>query len=250
MQRRSLTHSRHTSTIDTPATSDTRFEAFRGTFVRGTLATGITTALLGGVLAGGVLTGIAHAAPERPHSPAAEPEAKSEAQSEAQSDAKPQRKPQRNGAITVRERRTAREVIRQQVADLATRQLGDAYRSGAEGPDAFDCSGLTLFAWQSAGVQLTHYSAGQYQQVKRIRPEAAMPGDLVFYLSGGARHVGVYVGDGMLVHASDYGVGVIRTPVRGTPWTNAHFTGFGRVIIPENAIKETVKEIRQRRGRA
>ncbi len=156
----------------------------------------------------------------------------------------------RAGKATARERRNARAEIRRGVAKLAQRQVGDSYAAGAEGPDAFDCSGLTLFAWKSAGVQLTHYSAGQYQQVKRIRPEAAMPGDLVFYLSRGARHVGVYVGDGMLVHASDYGVGVIKTPVRGTPWTNTHFTGFGRVTIPEDAIKETVKEIRQRRGRA
>ncbi len=153
----------------------------------------------------------------------------------------------RAGKATARERRNARAAIRQSVADLALRQEGKAYAAGGEGPNAFDCSGFTLFAWQSAGVQLTHYSAGQYQQVKRISAEAAMPGDLVFYLSRGARHVGVYIGDGQIVHASDYGVGVIVSPVRGTPWTNAHFTGFGRVTIPDAKVEKVVKERRQRR---
>lgn len=246
MQRRSLTNSRHTSTT---GPRDNTSWPFCGKAPRLLAVTGLTAALLIGAS-----TGIAKAVDDPAGSTITAPSttvAASGPRTTQPTSAPSTRERQvaRSGKATARERRNAREVIRQQVADLATRQLGDAYRSGAEGPNAFDCSGLTLFAWQSTGVQLTHYSAGQYQQVKPIRPEAAMPGDLVFYLEGGARHVGVYVGDGMLVHASDYGVGVIRTPVRGTPWTNTHFTGFGRVTIPEGAIKETVKEIRQRRGR-
>lgn len=146
----------------------------------------------------------------------------------------------------VRERRSARDAIRQAVADRALRQEGDSYAAGGEGPNAFDCSGLTLFAWRWAGVELTHYSAGQYQQVRKIDESKAMPGDLVFYLTGGARHVAVYIGDGQIVHASDYGVGVIVSPVRGTPWTNAHFTGFGRVEIPDTAVEEMIEKRRAR----
>lgn len=146
----------------------------------------------------------------------------------------------------VRERRSARDAIRQAVADRALRQEGDSYAAGGEGPNAFDCSGLTLFAWRWAGVELTHYSAGQYQQVRKIDESKAMPGDLVFYLTGGARHVAVYIGDGQIVHASDYGVGVIVSPVRGTPWTNAHFTGFGRVEIPDAAVEEMIEKRRAR----
>jgi cell wall-associated NlpC family hydrolase len=146
----------------------------------------------------------------------------------------------------VRERRSARDAIRQAVADRALRQEGDSYAAGGEGPNAFDCSGLTLFAWRGAGVELTHYSAGQYQQVRKIDESKAMPGDLVFYLTGGARHVAVYIGDGQIVHASDYGVGVIVSPVRGTPWTNAHFTGFGRVEIPDAAVEEMIEKRRAR----
>lgn len=146
----------------------------------------------------------------------------------------------------VRERRSARDAIRQAVADRALRQEGDSYAAGGEGPNAFDCSGLTLFAWRWAGVELTHYSAGQYQQVRKIDESKAMPGDLVFYLTGGARHVAMYIGDGQIVHASDYGVGVIVSPVRGTPWTNAHFTGFGRVEIPDTAVEEMIEKRRAR----
>ena len=146
----------------------------------------------------------------------------------------------------VRERRSARDAIRQAVADRALRQEGDSYAAGGEGPNAFDCSGLTLFAWRWAGVELTHYSAGQYQQVRKIDESKGMPGDLVFYLTGGARHVAVYIGDGQIVHASDYGVGVIVSPVRGTPWTNAHFTGFGRVEIPDAAVEEMIEKSRAR----
>jgi len=146
----------------------------------------------------------------------------------------------------VRERRSARDAIRQAVADRALRQEGDSYAAGGEGPNAFDCSGLTLFAWRWAGVELTHYSAGQYQQVRKIDESKAMPGDLVFYLTGGARHVAMYIGDGQIVHASDYGVGVIVSPVRGTPWTNAHFTGFGRVEIPDAAVEEMIEKRRAR----
>lgn len=146
----------------------------------------------------------------------------------------------------IRERRSARDAIRQAVADRALRQEGDSYAAGGEGPNAFDCSGLTLFAWRWAGVELTHYSAGQYQQVRRIDESKAVPGDLVFYLTGGARHVAVYIGGGQIVHASDYGVGVIVSPVRGTPWTNAHFTGFGRVEIPDSAVEEMIERRRAR----
>ena len=155
-------------------------------------------------------------------------------------------KPREPRRITPTERRAARTAIRQQVADRALKQAGKAYAAGAEGPHAFDCSGLTVFAWRGAGVELIHYSAGQYQEVNRIKPDDAVPGDLVFYLSRGARHVGVYIGDGKLVHASDYGVGVIVSSVRGTPWTNTHFTGFGRVPIPDDVVDDMVERRRQR----
>lgn len=122
------------------------------------------------------------------------------------------------------------EAMRAKAVHTALRQVGDNYVSGGDGPSAFDCSGLTQFAWRSAGVSLTHYSVAQWQETKHVSIKAARPGDLVFYLSNGAHHVGMYIGRGKIVHASDYGVGVIISPMLGTPWTRAHFTGIGRVV--------------------
>jgi cell wall-associated NlpC family hydrolase len=122
--------------------------------------------------------------------------------------------------------------IREQVVQRALAQVGDAYGSGGEGPDVFDCSGLVVYSWRAVGVTLTHYSRAQYDQTERISLKEARPGDLAFYFENGARHVAIYIGDGKVVHASDYGIGVVKGVVKGTPWTNTHFTGMGRVKIP------------------
>lgn len=236
MQRRSLTHSRHIS--PTVTTGDTR-----GRALRLVTAAGLASAMLLG-------TGLAQADPEPtpPAGPTVDSPAVTSATASTPGDRTTRaRDTARSGKASARERSRAREAIRQSVADRALRQAGDRYAAGAEGPDAFDCSGLTLFAWRSAGVELTHYSAGQYQQVRPISADAAVPGDLVFYLTGGARHVAVYIGDGKIVHASDYGVGVIVSSVRGTPWTNAHFTGFGRVPIPDETLAQVIEDRRKRR---
>ncbi len=52
------------------------------------------------------------------------------------------------------------------------------------------------------------------------------------YFENGARYVAIYIGNGKVVHASDYGIGVVKGVLKGTPWTNTHFTGMGRVKIP------------------
>jgi cell wall-associated NlpC family hydrolase len=124
------------------------------------------------------------------------------------------------------------DAIRALVIERALAQVGDDYDAGAEGPDAFDCSGLVVYAWRAAGVELEHYSRAQYQATQRISLDEARPGDLAFYFENGAHHVAIYIGDGKVVHASDYGIGVVKGVVKGTPWTNEHFTGMGRVKIP------------------
>ena len=122
--------------------------------------------------------------------------------------------------------------IREQVVERALAQVGDNYGAGGEGPDVFDCSGLVVFAWRAFGVKLEHYSKAQYDQTERISLKEARPGDLAFYFENGAHHVAIYIGDGKVVHASDYGIGVVKGVVKGTPWTNEHFTGMGRVKLP------------------
>ena len=129
-------------------------------------------------------------------------------------------------------RTEAEQAIRDQVVARAMAQVGDDYAAGADGPNAFDCSGLVVYAWRSVGVELEHYSYAQYKATERISLKDAVPGDLAFYFENGAHHVSIYIGDGKVVQASDYGIGVITGTVKGSPWTREHFTGMGRVKIP------------------
>jgi peptidoglycan DL-endopeptidase CwlO len=86
----------------------------------------------------------------------------------------------------------------------ACAQIGKMYLFAAEGPDRFDCSGLTQYSWKSAGKSLPRTSSQQYGATRRItRAELAL-GDLVFYY-GDLHHVGIYVGGGWMVHASRSG---------------------------------------------
>ena len=110
----------------------------------------------------------------------------------------------------------------------ALAQVGDRYVRAATGPSAYDCSGLTLMAWRQAGVSLPHYSYAQYQRARKIPLSQARPGDLVFYFGGGVRHVGLYIGNGKMVHAANPREGVTVTSVLG-PWYNRYFSGIGRV---------------------
>ncbi len=84
-------------------------------------------------------------------------------------------------------------------------QLGVPYRFAGETPGvAFDCSGLTKWAWGQAGVYLPHQSAGQYASLPHVSKDQAQPGDLVFYYSP-IGHVGLYIGGGQMVHAPQAG---------------------------------------------
>ncbi|MPZ60065.1 MAG: peptidoglycan DD-metalloendopeptidase family protein [Propionibacteriales bacterium] len=88
---------------------------------------------------------------------------------------------------------------------FALGQLGDPYVWAAEGPDTWDCSGLTMAAWGAAGRALPHYSAAQYLATTPIARDQLRPGDLVFWAESGAPpgiyHVALYLGDGQVVHA-------------------------------------------------
>ncbi len=88
--------------------------------------------------------------------------------------------------------------------DTALAQLGDPYVWAAAGPDAFDCSGLVQYAYAAAGVRLPHSSTMQSQMGTPVPRSQLQPGDLVFFYSP-VSHVGIYVGDGQMVHASTYG---------------------------------------------
>jgi len=112
----------------------------------------------------------------------------------------------------------------------AEAQVGKPYQFGGGGPDSFDCSGLTMFAWASAGVALPHSAAAQAQLVAPIAPDLSdlAPGDLIFY-DNPIDHVTIYVGNGQMVEAAHTGV-----PVRLTPFRTADLTAAGRPELSDN----------------
>jgi cell wall-associated NlpC family hydrolase len=94
---------------------------------------------------------------------------------------------------------------------FAARQIGKPYVWGAEGPDSFDCSGLTSQAWLAAGVTIPRTSEMQWAQLKHVPVEEMRPGDLIIYFSD-ASHVAIYAGGGNIISAPRPGRYVYESP--------------------------------------
>ncbi|MGX6601417.1 C40 family peptidase [Micromonosporaceae bacterium Da 78-11] len=90
-------------------------------------------------------------------------------------------------------------------AQRACDLIGKPYVFGSEGPNSYDCSGLTKEAWSSVGVHLDHYTKDQWNEGKPVSRDELQPGDLVFYYPGSLHHVALYIGGGMVVHAPHTG---------------------------------------------
>jgi cell wall-associated NlpC family hydrolase len=105
----------------------------------------------------------------------------------------------------------------------AKEQIGKPYQWGGAGPDSFDCSGLTSYAWRAGGRSLPHSSQAQWNATARVAIASLEPGDLVFYGSP-IHHVGIYVGGGQMVEASETG-----TPIRYASIYRSDLVGAGRV---------------------
>jgi cell wall-associated NlpC family hydrolase len=117
--------------------------------------------------------------------------------------------PGRPGARPASGSRPARAVA------FALGQRGKPYRWGAEGPHAFDCSGLTWAAWREAGVAIPRTAAGQLSRLPRVRGRLHL-GDLLIYRSRGPsrRHVAMVVGRGRMVEAPGRGIPIRSTSIR------------------------------------
>lgn len=98
--------------------------------------------------------------------------------------------------------------------------IGKPYVWGATGPGSFDCSGLTQAAWRSAGVSLPRTTYTQINAGRRVSRDQLAPGDLVFFYSG-VTHVGLYVGNGQMIHAPRPGSTVRLAPIDSMPWAGA-----------------------------
>ncbi|MCE3553532.1 C40 family peptidase [Pseudonocardia sp. RS11V-5] len=105
----------------------------------------------------------------------------------------------------------------------ALAQIGKPYSYGAAGPSAFDCSGLTSFAFKNAGVSIPRTSSAQSTVGTPVSKANLQPGDLVFFYQP-VSHVAMYIGNGQVVHASTSG-----QPVKISPLDSMPFSGARRV---------------------
>ena len=112
------------------------------------------------------------------------------------------------------------------IMKVARNQKGDPYRYGAAGPNAFDCSGLTMYVYkQATGRNLQHLATAQFRAGERISRKQARPGDLVFmHNNGDIYHASIYAGHGEIIHAGRTGTNVQRDPI----WTSSVY--FARLL--------------------
>lgn len=102
----------------------------------------------------------------------------------------------------------------------AKKQIGDRYVYGGDGPSSWDCSGLTQAAWRKAGIKLPHSAGGQFRKGKKVSKSNLKKGDLVFFYSG-ISHVGIYAGNGKVLHASRPGKPVGYIKMKYMPYQGA-----------------------------
>lgn len=105
----------------------------------------------------------------------------------------------------------------QEAVNFAYAQIGKPYIYGATGPGGYDCSGLTSAAWRSAGVSIPRTSGAQMNGLQRVSRSSARPGDIVVFYGGG--HVGIYAGNGYVIHAPRTGQNVKKVAMSSMPVT-------------------------------
>lgn len=102
----------------------------------------------------------------------------------------------------------------------ALTRRGDPYVWGAAGPSSFDCSGLVLWAYAKVGISLPHFTGDQWQMGVHVGRNQLEPGDLVFFYPD-IGHVGLYIGNGLMVDAPDFGEDVQVQPVMWNVYVGA-----------------------------
>ena len=121
------------------------------------------------------------------------------------------------------------------VLNFASQQLGKPYVWGAQGPNSFDCSGLTYYIYKNAaGITLPRTSVEQSKYGTTVSKSNLKAGDLIFFDTsgpndGGVSHVGIYVGNGQMIHASSSQKKIVKVSVETSYWNNA-FVRAKRVL--------------------
>ena len=121
------------------------------------------------------------------------------------------------------------------VLNFASQQLGKPYVWGAQGPNSFDCSGLTYYVYKNAaGITLPRTSVEQSKYGTTVSKSNLKAGDLIFFDTsgpndGGVSHVGIYVGNGQMIHASSSQKKIVKVSVETSYWNNA-FVRAKRVL--------------------
>ena len=116
--------------------------------------------------------------------------------------------------------KSANKSLGQKIADAAQSKIGAPYAWGAAGPSAFDCSGLTSWAYQQVGKAIPRTSQAQAGNGTPVAISNLQPGDIVSYY-GGASHVAIYIGNGKVVHALNDSVPVQVNDLNYLPINNA-----------------------------
>ena len=107
-----------------------------------------------------------------------------------------------------------------QALQAAISRLGYPYIWGAAGPTSFDCSGLVMWAYQQVGISLPHFTVSQYNSGVHVSRNDLEPGDLVFFFSN-ISHVGMYIGNGMMIDAPNFGEDVKVQPIYWSAFVGA-----------------------------
>ncbi len=112
------------------------------------------------------------------------------------------------------------DTVGEQALRWALSRRGYPYVWGAAGPHAFDCSGLMMWSYDHVGIHLEHFTGDQWNEGEHISRGQLQPGDLVFFYPG-ASHVGMYIGNGLMVDAPDFGQDVMVQPVMWNVYVGA-----------------------------
>lgn len=124
---------------------------------------------------------------------------------------------------------STRDSIGSAVASLARSFIGVPYTYGGADPSGFDCSGLVFYTYHRAGVDVPRTSIDQFRASRKIAPARAAAGDLVFFQDQEKlSHVGIYLGDGLFVHAPTSGRTVSIASLEA-PYYQTHLVAVGRL---------------------